>query len=204
MEQRPRRIVELHRRRAYRRHRTPHDACRAHSAPDWGVPELLTSDGIRLHYVRSGPDDAPRLVLLHGLGSDGAAAGEVIDALGERLHVARLDLRGHGLSEAIVDPTKYEWFGGPAADVVELMDALGWDDATVAGGALGAATAIAVAVGYPERLRRLGVFAPAFGAGPDAGNPMAHNFFTTVASMGLLGVLDVLESLPDPLPPHVI
>jgi 3-oxoadipate enol-lactonase len=204
MEQRPRRMVELHRRRAYRRHRPAHDAHSAHGAPDWGVPELLTSDGVRLHYTCSGPDDAPRLVLLHGLGSDGAAGDEVIDALGERLHVARLDLRGHGLSEALVDPAKYEWFGRAAADVVELMDRLGWDDATVAGGSLGAATAVAVALAYPDRLRRLGVFAPAFGAGPDAGNPMAHTFFTNVASMGLMGVLDVLESLPEPLPRHVI
>ncbi len=168
------------------------------------MAELRASDGVRLHYRCSGPDDAPRLVLLHGLGSDSSSADATIVALRDRLHVARLDLRGHGGSEPLTDPARYEWFGRPAADVVELMDELGWDDAAVAGGSLGAATAVAVALGYPERLRALGVFTPAFGAGVDAGNPVAQNFFTAVADLGLLGVLDVLERLPEPLAPEVL
>src|SRR5215470_15774977 len=109
------------------------------------MADLVTSDGVRLHYVLSGPDDAPRLVLMHGLGSDGAGSDALIEGIADRLHVARLDLRGHGGSEALTDPAQYDWFARPAADVVELMDALGWDDAGVAGGSLGAATATAVA-----------------------------------------------------------
>jgi pimeloyl-ACP methyl ester carboxylesterase len=164
------------------------------------VPDLLTSDGARLHYLRSGPDDAPRLVLLHGLGSDGVGYDELCAAIGDRLQLARLDLRGHGRSEPITDPARYGWFGRAAADVVELLDALDWDDAGVAGGSLGAATATAVALTYPERVRRLGVFSPAFGAGPGAGNEVAQHFFDAVATQGLLGVLTLLEALPDMSP----
>jgi pimeloyl-ACP methyl ester carboxylesterase len=160
------------------------------------VPDLATSDGVRLHYDVSGPDDAPHLVLLHGLGSDAVGYDTLVAAIGDRLHVARLDLRGHGRSEPLSDPERYGWFARSAADVVELLDALAWDDAAIAGGSLGAATATAVALAYPERVRRLGVFSPAFGAGPGSGNPAAQSFFGAVASSGLLGVLEVMESLP--------
>jgi pimeloyl-ACP methyl ester carboxylesterase len=168
------------------------------------VPLLTTSDGVRLSYLLSGPDDAPRLVLLHGLGSDAVGYDALVADVGDRLHVARVDLRGHGESEPITDPARYGWFARPAADIVEVMDALGWDDAAVAGGSLGAATATAVALGYPERVRRLGVFAPAFAAGPNGANEVALGLFQAVQSMGLMGVLEVLEALPEPMPPAVL
>jgi pimeloyl-ACP methyl ester carboxylesterase len=168
------------------------------------VPTLTTSDGVRLSYLLSGPDDAPRLVLLHGLGSDAVGYDGLIGELGDGLQVARVDLRGHGASEPLTDPERYGWFARPAADIVEVMDALGWDDASVAGGSLGAATATAVALGYPERVRRLGVFAPAFAAGPNGANRVALGLFEAVQSMGLLGVLDVMEALPEPMPAEVL
>jgi pimeloyl-ACP methyl ester carboxylesterase len=168
------------------------------------VPDLLTSDGVRIHYVCSGADDAPRLVLLHGLGSDSAGHDALVDVIGDRLQIARIDLRGHGGSEPLTDPARYGWFGRPAADVVEVMDALGWDDAAVAGGSLGAATATAVALGFPERVRRLGVFTPAFGAGVGPGSDAVLGFFGMVRDNGLAGVLGVIESLPDPPPPDVL
>jgi pimeloyl-ACP methyl ester carboxylesterase len=136
-------------------------------------------------------------VLLHGLGSDGRGSDALVEHVGDRLQIARLDLRGHGASEPLDDPARYDWFARPAADVVELLDALDWDDAAVAGGSLGAATATAVALAYPERVRRLGVFTPAFGAGRGSGNDAAQAFFGMVAEHGLLGVLEVLESMPD-------
>jgi pimeloyl-ACP methyl ester carboxylesterase len=47
------------------------------------------------------------------------------------------------------------------------------------------------------------VFTPAFGAGA-GGNDVALGFFDAVRSMGLLGLLDVLASLPDPMPEPVL
>ena len=200
VQERPQRVVE---RRTVEPHRPePSFRCPAGGAAGTlqAVPELLTSDGARLHYVRSGPDDAPRAVLLHGLGSDAAGYDALVTAIGERVEVARIDLRGHGRSEPLTDPERYGWFGRAAADVVEVMDDLGWDDAAVAGGSLGAATAVAVALGYPERVRRLGVIAPAFAAGEGGGNDAAQGLFALVQAGGFASVLDVLESLPEPPP----
>jgi pimeloyl-ACP methyl ester carboxylesterase len=47
------------------------------------------------------------------------------------------------------------------------------------------------------------VFAPAFGAGQGAGNDVAQGFFAAVVARGLLGVLELLESLPD-MPANVL
>lgn len=166
------------------------------------MAELTTSDGVRLHYVRTGDAPAPRLVLLHGLGSDALADDPLAAAIGARLSLVRLDLRGHGGSEPLVDPARYGWFGRAARDVVELMDALGWDDAAVSGGSLGAATAVATALCFPRRVRALGVCSPAIGAGPRLGNPIAVGFMDGVVEHGLVGLLEQLAvAVPELLPP---
>lgn len=165
------------------------------------VTEITTSDGVRLHYVRTGDVHVPRLVLLHGLGSDSVADDPLAAAIGARLSLARLDLRGHGGSEPLTDPARYGWFGRAARDVVELMDALGWEDATVSGGSLGAATAVATALAFPGRVRALGVCGPAIGAGLRLGNPVAVGFMDGVVEHGLVPLLEQLAAaMPEVLP----
>lgn len=129
------------------------------------MPDLRTSDGVRLHYEVDGPPSAPPVVLLHGLGSDGGADQSLVDAIGDRLRVVRLDLRGHGRSEPLTDPGRYGWFGRAAADVRELLDELGLATAALQGGSLGAAVAIATVLAHPDRVRTLGLSSPAIGAG---------------------------------------
>lgn len=165
------------------------------------MPLLLTSDGVALHHERSGAAGAPAVVLLHGLGSDAAGYDALVAAIGDRLDVARLDLRGHGRSEPLADPARYGWFGRAALDVVELCDALGWEAPGLAGGSLGAAVATATARGWPERVGRLALMGPAITAGPDLGNPVVAGFLAGVQDAGLLGLLDaVVAANPDVLP----
>jgi pimeloyl-ACP methyl ester carboxylesterase len=152
----------------------------------------MTSDGVRLHYQVDGPDDAPVVVLLHGLGSDGQADQPLIDAIGDRLRVVRLDLRGHGRSEPVTDPARYGWFDRAAADVHELLDALGLETAALQGGSLGAAVALATGLDRPARVRALGLSSPAIGAGAALGNPVATGFAEGVDQLGLVGMLDSL------------
>jgi pimeloyl-ACP methyl ester carboxylesterase len=161
------------------------------------------SDGVVLRSVTTGGPDAPRLVLLHGLGSDSEAFDPLATAVGERLHVVRLDLRGHGRSRPLTDPSQYGWFERAAADVIELLDELGWDAATVAGGSLGAAVTCATALAYPARVARVGFLSPAIGAGPGFGNPVAAGFMQGVQALGLVGLLDqLLTAMPDALTPE--
>jgi len=166
------------------------------------VPDLETSDGVRLHWTETGTPGAPPLLLLHGLGSDSEASDALAAAIGDRLHVVRLDLRGHGRSEPLHDPARYGWFDRAAADVIELCDALGWERPTIMGGSLGAAVATATVLGHPGRASRLVFMAPALGAGPGLDNPAAVGFMQGVQALGLVGLLDqLLAGLPDLLDP---
>jgi pimeloyl-ACP methyl ester carboxylesterase len=165
--------------------------------------EFVSPDGVRLHASEHGPPDAPPLILLHGLGSDAQSNAAVIDAIGPRLHVAALDLRGHGESEPLTDPARYGWFDAPAADAVQLADLLEWERCTLAGGSLGAATATAAVLRAPSRFRALGLLAPALGAGPATGNAVAPFLFDGIREHGLIGFLDwLLAANPGFLPPE--
>jgi 3-oxoadipate enol-lactonase len=167
------------------------------------MPDLETSDGVRLHWESTGSSDAPPLLLLHGRGSDAGANASVAAAVGDRLHLVRLDLRGHGRSEPLTDPARYGWFDRAATDVIELLDALGWDRPVVVGGSLGAAVSTATVLAYPGRVSRLGLVTPAIGAGPGFENPVAAGFMQGVAALGLVGLLDQLVAgMPDMLDPE--
>jgi pimeloyl-ACP methyl ester carboxylesterase len=169
------------------------------------VPDLETSDGVRLHWVETGAPDAPPMLLLHGLGSDSEAFDPLAAAVGERLHLVRLDLRGHGRSEPLRDPARYGWFDRAAGDVIELCDALAWDRPTIVGGSLGAAVATATVLAHPGRVSRLGLIAPALGAGPGLDNPVAIGFMQGVQALGLVGLLDQLVSgMPEMLDPATL
>jgi len=82
----------------------------------------LEVGGTALHVVASGPADGPALVLLHALGTDLRVWDGVVARLPAGLRVARLDMRGHGLSDA--PPGPYG-MGALVADAEGAMDALG-------------------------------------------------------------------------------
>ena len=164
------------------------------------MPDLETSDSVCLHWDATGSGAGPRVLLLHGLGSDSAASDELAAAVGHRLHLVRLDLRGHGRSEPLTDPARYGWFDRAAADVVELCDVLGWDRPVVVGGSLGAAVTVATVLAHPERVSRVGFLSPAIGAGPGLDNPVAVGFMQGVRALGLVGLLEQLVAgMPDML-----
>ncbi|MGZ8764673.1 MAG: alpha/beta fold hydrolase [Acidimicrobiia bacterium] len=166
------------------------------------MPDLETSDGVGLRWVTTGSQDAPPLLLLHGLGSDGEAFDAVAAAIGDRLHLVRLDLRGHGRSEPLTEPERYGWFDRVATDVIELCDALGWDRPVLVGGSLGAAVTTATVLAHPDRVARVGLIAPAIGAGVGLDNAVAVGFMQGVQALGLVGFLDQLVAgMPEMLDP---
>jgi pimeloyl-ACP methyl ester carboxylesterase len=62
------------------------------------MSDLTTPDGTRLALSTWGPEGAPVIVLVHGLGLSTSSWGEVPDLLADRHRVVGYDLRGHGRS----------------------------------------------------------------------------------------------------------
>lgn len=100
--------------------------------------------------VRDGGDRLPFL-LVHGLASNARMWDGVGDALARAGHPsAAVDLRGHGASgkpDAGYDhPTM-------VADLVAVLDGLGWPRCVAAGQSWGGAVVLELAAAHPERLR---------------------------------------------------
>ena len=127
----------------------------AASPPGGGIDLDLPGRDGRLRATRwPGRSDTtgPPILLLHGLGADRHAWRLVAPDL-RPLPVLALDARGHGDSA----PGRGYGLDDVAADAVTALDALGLSRALVVGHSWGAAVALTLAAGSPERV--LGVVA---------------------------------------------
>jgi 3-oxoadipate enol-lactonase len=104
-----------------------------------------------VHPSRAG-DDAPTVLLVHGLGYARWGWHDLPERLAERLHVVAFDNRGIGASDVPDGP--YD-AAGMAADAVAVLDAVGAERAHVVGSSLGGMIAQELALGWPERVSRL-------------------------------------------------
>jgi pimeloyl-ACP methyl ester carboxylesterase len=116
-----------------------------------GMPGL---DGVRVYHSMRGAD-GPRVLLVHAIGFDHRTWNLILPHLEERYRVAVLDLPGHGRSDKPADADYGPWSLGTR--VVQLLDELGWNDATLVGNSLGGGVSLAVALQAPERVRALGL-----------------------------------------------
>ena len=113
---------------------------------------LLTRDD-RLQYWRLDGDPAkPKLVLLNSLGTDHALWDVVMPALLRSFHILRMDKRGHGASTNVTDHCSIADLGN---DVLAVMDAAGWDKASVCGISIGGMTGMWLGIHAPSRVDRL-------------------------------------------------
>jgi pimeloyl-ACP methyl ester carboxylesterase len=131
--------VERHARRAERNH------------PGTGL--LLEIDGVRLHVVEKG--EGPEVVLIHGnmVSERDYKASGLLDRLSRNHRVIAFDRPGFGHSTR---PRDRLWT--PAAQAKLLHAALaqlGVKQAVVVGHSMGAMVALALALDYPEDVRRL-------------------------------------------------
>lgn len=111
---------------------------------------MITSDGIRLQVVDEG--GGLPILLVHGMWCDHRAFEGLVTALDGSFRAIRLDLRGHGSSEAPYRP----WGVAEAArDLHKALDALTIDQAVVVGHSLGGMAALQLALDAPDRLRAL-------------------------------------------------
>lgn len=118
---------------------------------------------MRLHIHEWGARDAPSLVCLHGVTGHGRRFRKLAEErLAQRFRVVAPDLRGHGRS-GYEPPWRVETF---AADVVETLDELGIEKATVLGHSFGGRLVLELAARVPERLERAVLLDPAIQVPP--------------------------------------
>ena len=111
------------------------------------------SNGIRLHYLESGPADAPAVLLIHGFGDNSFSWDGWAKALAPAHRVIAVDLPGHGLSEA---PADFAAAADKYADVLdELRAKLGIAKWAVAGNSLGGSVAWQSALRHPAQVSEL-------------------------------------------------
>jgi pimeloyl-ACP methyl ester carboxylesterase len=104
-------------------------------------------------YAEDGPANGPTVILLHGWPYDIHSYADVAPVLAKAgYHVIAPYLRGYGATRFLSEDTFRN--GQPSAlalDVIQLMDALKVENATIAGFDWGARTANIVAALWPER-----------------------------------------------------
>jgi len=95
-------------------------------------------DGVTLHALHRGRDDAPKLVLLHGGGANAHWWDHLAPTLAEDFHVVALDFRGHGDS----DYPEHLEVAAFERDLDALLAHLNAPDAILMGHSMGAHVAV--------------------------------------------------------------
>jgi pimeloyl-ACP methyl ester carboxylesterase len=110
--------------------------------------------GQRIHYTVDG--SGPLIVLQHGLlmDADSWTQSGIVGVLTEGFCVACVDSLGHGRSDKPSDPELYGQ-AQRAADIVAVIDDLGYDRAHLVGYSMGGWLAVGVAKYHPKRLSSL-------------------------------------------------
>lgn len=117
----------------------------------------VRANGIALHIAEVG--EGPLVVLLHGMPLFWWTFAHQLTALAEAgFRAVAVDLRGYGASDK--PPRGYD-ATTLAADIAQLIPALGEQDAMIVGNDVGGLLAWTLAAQHPERVRRIAVLGAA-------------------------------------------
>ncbi|TVR22433.1 MAG: alpha/beta hydrolase [Ilumatobacter sp.] len=116
---------------------------------------------LTLHVATDGADDAPPILLLHGITSTGRTWDWFVPELSERYRVLRLDFRGHGRSGRA--PGTYG-FPGYVGDAASACQQVAGQPCIVMGHSLGGGTAAVLAQQQPALVRAVVLEDPPLGA----------------------------------------
>jgi pimeloyl-ACP methyl ester carboxylesterase len=119
---------------------------------------FVQSNGLRLHYWRTGGADKPVIVMAHGITDYGLNWTSLAEKLEREYDILMYDARGHGFSDKPKGP--YD-LGSHVADLVGLMHALAVEKPILIGHSMGGATIALAAATYPEMARALVLEDPA-------------------------------------------
>ncbi len=147
---------------------------------------FVASDGTRLAYVVddwTNPWTTPdTLVLLHAAMGSSRRLYAWVPHLAHDVRVVRMDLRGHGRSEA-PPSSRPLTLDRLARDVIDLLDHLRLERVHLAGSSAGAIIAMRVAISDPARVRTLADFASTPGLKPS--NVDAATWVAQIRQKGL-------------------
>lgn len=112
--------------------------------------QMMTVNGLRMHYRQEGPEDGPAVVFANSLGTDFRLWDQIIPLLPKGLRLIRYDKRGHGLSEG---PVGDYYMGDLVADLAGLLDQLQVRNAVIVGLSIGGMIAQGLAAERPDLVR---------------------------------------------------
>ncbi|MFI7586510.1 alpha/beta fold hydrolase [Spongisporangium articulatum] len=124
---------------------------------------VVRTPGGKIACTTAGPDDAPALLLVHGLGATRRTWRKLIGALATDHRVIAADLPGHGDSE---EPSGDYSLGAHATALRDVLTVLDVPAVTIVGHSLGGGIALQFAYQFPERTQR-GVLISSGGLGPE-------------------------------------
>jgi pimeloyl-ACP methyl ester carboxylesterase len=113
-------------------------------------------DGLRVQFRLRGKADGEPLLMLHGWGQSSLSFVGVASALEERYRLLTPDLPGFGFSEA---PPEAWGSSDYARAMAELIRIAGFESVNVLGHSRGGTIAVALAVEYPELVKKLVIVA---------------------------------------------
>lgn len=111
---------------------------------------IVQANGININYEERGKGDP--LILIMGLGADGSVWEDHVQAYEKHFRCILMDNRGAGLSDK---PDGSYTTAMMADDTAGLMDALGIEQARVAGISMGGAIAQSLALRHPEKVQSM-------------------------------------------------
>lgn len=120
--------------------------------------ERVSLGGRAMSALVAGDEDAPPLVLIHGLGASKASWLPVVPALARDHRVYAVDLPGFGSSSKPRGKYTADWL---AEHVFRFMDMVGQDQAFVAGNSLGGRVSMEMAMLEPQRVLGIACLCPA-------------------------------------------
>ncbi len=103
--------------------------------------------------IETGAEHPQKVILIHGVGGHAEAYARNMLALGTRYHAIAIDLLWHGLSTK--PPFQKEMIPMHARQIMDLLDDLGVQKASINGESLGGWVAAWTALNYPGRVEKL-------------------------------------------------
>jgi N-formylmaleamate deformylase len=122
---------------------------------NWSEGQIF-SNGVNLHYYRTGGDKPP-VVLLHGFTDNGLCWTSVARVLEQDYDVIMYDARGHGLSDRPITGFTPQLLTEDAANVIQILQL---ERPFLLGHSMGAATAGQVAARHPDLVRAMALEDP--------------------------------------------